>query len=317
MRKLKSLFVVLAMVVLATVVNSADAKAAYVPNASMTTLTQTNATTSSITYSFTGSNATKYAIYTRPYADYSAEFTYLTTVTQAGTYTANNLQAGTAYYIKVVPYNAEGKEGYGRYVKMVTLISSMKNLHQEKWWKYALALDVQWDKLDAADGYDVVVKTAQGKKIKNTTASGAAYGFSLSNIKNEQIYNVSVRAKQNFNGQTIYTDWAKIDCFVQPTIVKANVKNGSMTINWKKIAGATGYTVYVSTNKKAKPSEYKKVASVNKKKSSCTIKKVGKSKIKAKKTYYVYVTTKYKKSASQPVYNYIIKGSSVRESYVY
>lgn len=317
MKKIKSLFAVLALALIVSVLGVSDAKAAYVPSAYVSSLTQTNATTNSITYSFTGSNAVKYNIYTRPYSDYSSDFTYVTTVTQAGTYTLNNLESGMAYNVKVVPVNSAGNEGYGRYTKMVTIVSKLKNLHQQNWYKYAHCLDVAWDRLDAADGYEISVKTAQGKKVKSAKMNQYYSSYSIGKIKNEQIYSVSVRAKQVYNGKTYYTDWAKIDCFVQPTIVKAKVKNGSLTVSWKKIAGATGYTVYVSTNKKAKASQYKKVASVSKKKSSVTIRKVGKSKIKAGKTYYVYVTTKYKKSQSQPVYNYKIKGTSINEGYVY
>lgn len=312
MKKIRVIFSALIVLLLVGVVNVTDAKAAYT-YPTVSSVTQTNATVNSITYTFVGKDAAKYNIYTKAYSDYTSDFALYTSVTTPGTYTVSNLDAGKKYYIKVVPVSSTGSEGYGRYTAMTTLISKITNLHQEKWWKYIHSLDVKWDKIDAADTYEYIVKTAQGKTIKNSTTSYP--DLSLSQIKNEQIYVIQVRAKQTYNGQTLYTDWAKINCFVQPTVTSAKVKNGSLTIKWKKIAGATGYTVYACT-KDGKVTNYKRVAKVSKKKNSVTIKKIGKSKIKANKTYYIYVTTKYKSSQSQPVYKYICKGSSVSEGYV-
>ena len=90
-----------------------------------------------------------------------------------------------------------------------------------------------------------------------------------------------------------------------------------MKINWGKIKGASGYTVYVSTKRN---SGYKKVASVKGSKSSVTVKKLKGKKFKSSKTYYVYIVAKKKAGGVTYTtgvnYTYIAKGSSrVRESY--
>ena len=55
-----------------------------------------------------------------------------------------------------------------------------------------------------------------------------------------------------------------------------------ITLKWKKIAGACGYKVYIST-KSGKG--YKKVKTCGKNSKGCTITKCGKKKLSKKKTY--------------------------------
>ena len=57
-------------------------------------------------------------------------------------------------------------------------------------------------------------------------------------------------------------------------------------MKWKKVTGASGYNVYVSTKSN---SGFKKCKTVSKKKSSYIITKYGKKKLSKKKTYYVKV----------------------------
>ena len=60
-----------------------------------------------------------------------------------------------------------------------------------------------------------------------------------------------------------------------------------ITVKWKKIKGATSYTIYASTKQN---SGFKKIKTISaKKKSSYTFKKIGKKKLKKKKRYYVRV----------------------------
>ena len=63
----------------------------------------------------------------------------------------------------------------------------------------------------------------------------------------------------------------------------------TLTASWKKVAGATSYTVYVSTKQK---SGYKKVTTT--KKESYKITKYGKKKLSSNKKYYVYVVANTK-----------------------
>ena len=69
------------------------------------------------------------------------------------------------------------------------------------------------------------------------------------------------------------------------------MKKGSLSFQWGKIGGASGYDVYISTKPKK---GYKKVKSVGKNTTKLTIRKFKGKKINPKKTYYMYVETKKK-----------------------
>lgn len=68
-------------------------------------------------------------------------------------------------------------------------------------------------------------------------------------------------------------------------------EKGSLSFQWGKVGGASGYDVYISTKPKK---GYKKVKSVGKNTTKLTIRKFKGKKINPKKTYYMYVETKKK-----------------------
>ena len=78
-------------------------------------------------------------------------------------------------------------------------------------------------------------------------------------------------------------------CIRDRTSIK--VKKGSLSFQWGKVGGASGYDVYISTKPKK---GYKKVKSVGKNTTKLTIRKFKGKKINPKKTYYMYVETKKK-----------------------
>lgn len=81
----------------------------------------------------------------------------------------------------------------------------------------------------------------------------------------DKVYSVKARSFMTYNGQKYYSDWANIYCLNQARIKKVKVSGSKLNVNWGKIAGATGYRIYVSTKK---GSGFKKVATVSKNKSS-------------------------------------------------
>ncbi len=270
------------------------------------TAKQTSKTTNSISVQWStsvtnGETLKGYQIDIREYNG-SGEYRTVANLTSGSSmYTINNLKAGTKYYVKVIANyrsrygsdNSTYSNAYedGKYFAS-TALTTVTGLKQVKWWYFALSLDVAWNKQEAADGYEVECRKSNGKLLENgkkTLTYGSASSTSFSNIKNEMIYTVKVRAFQTVNGVKKYTNWsAPITCFTQPRITSLKVKNGKLTVKWKKVSGATGYRIYVSTKPK---SGYKKVKQVSAKKGSITIKKFKGKKFKAKKSYYVYIQT--------------------------
>jgi len=64
-----------------------------------------------------------------------------------------------------------------------------------------------------------------------------------------------------------------------------------LNVRWNKIAGVTGYDIYVSTKR---DSGYKKVASVGRNTTRTNISRFNKKKFSKNKGYYVYVEAKKK-----------------------
>ena len=126
---------------------------------------------------------------------------------------------------------------------------------------------VKWDAANYADGYEVeVCKKGSSKVFKKYNAKMTQDG--LKGIKKNQFYVARVRGYVSFEGKKYYGPWSKNICFAGKIDVK--VKKISATKNkatWKKVKGATSYTVYISSS--AADVKYATV-----KKNKCIIKKV-------------------------------------------
>lgn len=311
MKTIKHLLVILGLVLLVTLIPSKSVEAANIyPN--VTSITQTGATSTSFKVTVEGKDADNYNFYL--YDDVTSQYVLKGSMKEPGDFTFSGLQQGRKYNIKVEASNvATTWKSTRSFYNAVTLVSSVTGLYQKKWWKYIKSLDVEWDKLNACDYFEYQVQTSSGKNVKKDKTTNN--GFSVK-IKNEYIYTIKVRAVQTYNGTKIITPWAKINCFIQPTVKASSFGKKGLTIKWSATKGATGYVIYATDKKKAKATSYKKIASVKKNKTSYTISKINKKKVKASKTYYIYVVTKYGKSQSEPVYYYTVKGSSVIEGWI-
>ena len=139
--------------------------------------------------------------------------------------------------------------------------------------------------MSAADGFEVKLFDNKGK-LKKTNKVGGYSSRTNFSVKNNVVYKVRARSFTTFNGKKYYSSWGTIYCLNQPMLSKVKVSGNKLELKWKKTNGATQYKVYVSTKMK---NGYKKVATVSKNKSSCTVKKFNGKKFSSKKTYYVYV----------------------------
>lgn len=268
-----------------------DAKAYESTNlGTVARLHQVGATNNTISIEWEpAANATAYQI------SYKINFDkeeYLAGATPNTQFTLSNLKSCTEYYIKVTPLKGS-ENGYYSNCTAITLPDKLYGLAQEKWWYWAKSLDVVWEEQTAADGYEVQFFDDKNKMLEHKDTAVSRVSFS--NIK-DKVYTVKVRSYVTYNNYKYYSKWASIKCLNQARIKSANVKNNKLVLKWGKVGGATGYQVFVSTKKK---SGYKKVATVNSKKSSCTIKKFRGKKFSSKKTYYVYVKTVCNKGKSK------------------
>ena len=150
--------------------------------------------------------------------------------------------------------------------------------------------DFSWTKQEKVDGYEYVIKNSNGAVVEsNTSYSNSCYAKVVKN----KVCTIQVRAYQfaNYDRTKKYYGPAS-DTFYfvpQPSIKGGKKSNkvtasGKLKLKWGKIAGATNYSVYVSTKQNGK---YKKLKTT--KKGSITISKFKGKKFKNNKSYYFYI----------------------------
>lgn len=205
-------------------------------------------------------------------------------------YKITGLEDGKKYYVKVEPYAADGSIGSGRSLTIETMTARVKNFRQERWWYFINMLEVAWDRIETADTVNISLYNSKGKKVQSKILSPSSSSVSFSKMKDE-VYTVKIQASRTINGNTWQTPVSTIQCFNQARISSAKVSKKKLTVKWKKVGGATGYDIYVSTKQK---SGYKKLKSVGKNTTKATFSKFKGKSFNPKKTYYIYIETKKK-----------------------
>mgnify|MGYP000011276057 FL=1 len=141
---------------------------------------------------------------------------------------------------------------------------------------------ITWKKVSDADGYMIYQKQGSGKKKLIKTVGKNASSYNAKKLKAGTKYTYSVYAYKK-SGNSKIKGKEKSKAFVtKPSKVKSvktTAKSKACKISWKKVAGASGYQVYMATSKKGK---YKKIGDT--KKLNLT-----KKSLKKGKTYYFKV----------------------------
>ena len=143
------------------------------------------------------------------------------------------------------------------------------------------SLEIRWEKVSGADGYQVYRKVNSGKwkVVKNTTGTS----YKDKNVKAGYKYSYTVKAYKKINGKKVYSGYNKKGLSGKlNTVVSLSVKNKTVSISWKKTTGATGYYIYRSGSKNGKFSKIKTITSGK------TLKYTDK-KVKTGNTYYYKV----------------------------
>ncbi len=245
-------------------------------------------------------------------------------------YTFKNLGKAN-YIVGVAPINAANEVGgYGntnvtpktpKVGRFSYELESLANL------KYKMTID--WNAV-LAEGYQVQLVSVKGKVLAKadltstqytTDTSGVKYfSQNFSNIGRSAAGYVRIRAYNTYTGgenkgKKYYSAWSKVTkstLFVPQPVTsapKSGIKKNSATIKWKKVKGATSYTIYVRKKKSnevyGKNYKVKKVATT--KKTSYTLTKFkGKTINTLGNGYVIYVVTnakvKKKKASSARQY---------------
>lgn len=155
-------------------------------------------------------------------------------------------------------------------------------------------LTVSWDKVEGADGYEVIYASDKSFTKNKVTKKTTKTSLTLKKLDEKKTWYVKVRAYAK-KGTETYTGKYSAARYIKLSQRPANVKKVTVKPGTKKLSvttgsvkGATGYEIVVSTDKAGK----KTVASKKAAKGKASFTKLGK-----KKTYYVTVRA-YKKTKS-------------------
>ena len=139
-----------------------------------------------------------------------------------------------------------------------------------------------WNSVNNCNGYQIQIQDYKGKTLLNKFES--YYSLRVSPFWKGKFTKTRVRAYITIGNKKFFGPWSSYSYNASNKKIKISSKSKKITVKWKKISGAAGYTIYIS---KKSGSGYKKVKTLSKKKTSITIKKYGKKKLKKGKTYYI------------------------------
>lgn len=223
------------------------------------------------------------------------DYTKVGTTTQTS-FTIGNLPVGYAggYFVMAKKVTFNGFEaiadmewaGYFERITVKTLPSKVQSIAVSYLWSSSNRCDFQWSSVNNADGYQLQTKNYKGKVISTTNNTGTS--GSVSPFKKGQFYTTRVRAYIKVGNSVAYGPWSNNSYNASNKSVKwiRSANGKKITLKWKKISGASGYKVSISTKSK---SGFKKVKTYGAKSKGCTITKCGKKKLSKKKKYYVKV----------------------------
>ena len=212
------------------------------------------------------------------------------------------LATGTMYYYKMRTYiTVGGQKIYSNYSDVKTAKPILARPTVKAKTVTYNSITVSWDKIVGASGYIVYRATSQNGKysVVKTIQSGHTVSYKNTKLKTGQKYYYKVIAYRTVNSKKIYSEYSLIKTIIPAPIAPKmkNVKKSgakALKLNWGKVAGASGYEIFVSTSKNGK---YKKITTITKGK----IVTYTNGKLKSKKTYY-YKMRAYTKVKNKKVY---------------
>ena len=157
-------------------------------------------------------------------------------------------------------------------------------------YSFILSGDAKINEVPFGDNYQYIVYNYKGNPIQKSTTSST--NLRINTIKRNQFYKIRARAYNTVNKKTNYGPWSDYNYYANSTDVHAKRTSNKKAINisWKKVKGATSYSVYVS--KGYSTTGAKKVKTT--KSLSYKLKKYKNKAISKKAAYTIYVVANKK-----------------------
>ena len=231
--------------------------------------------------------------------------TYAYSDNNSNTYTDSQVVSGKEYTYRVrayvSTYNSETKKSetlYGPFsnqVKKAFIGNTTLTVTS-----YNDSAKLSWKKVNGAGGYQIAratIKNGEYKVIKTLSGNGKV-SYTDKSVKKFTKYYYKVRAYTTISSNKVYGTYSgakEKSALQKANLTKIKFSNKKITINWSKIKSISGYEISRATEKNGK---YKKVATINNKKTSYTDKNITIGKA------YFYKVRAYKKSGKTKLYGH-------------
>ena len=220
-------------------------------------------------------------------------------------YNGVNLEKGIDYIISYSNNTKPGKAkivitGKGAYkgtVEKTFLITPKKLTGLEVSDKTTSKITLSWTKHDGVTGYKIYSYNSSKKKWEYVGKTNDT-SYTIEKLKSSTKYEYRVRAYKNIDGTQYFGAYASsVKTATKPKTPSVKVKAGDkkVTFTWDKVAGATGYKIYMATSKNGK---YTRIKTITNNKTF----KYTKSGLKANTKYYFKVRA-YKQVDDEQIYS--------------
>lgn len=257
----------------------------------VTGLKQTGAKVNSITMSWNAvSGATSYDVYRRNSWN---NYTKVVSDVRTTSCTVTGLSASSEINYFVIAKKATavpgvvGESADYQYVAMRTIPGKVSRIAMTNYWDSLHEAAYTWSLTNNVAGYQFQLRNYNGKKVL-FTQDVTGTSLYVKPYPKGQFTRARVRAYIVVGNTKLYGDWSGEDYNASNKKLtwKRSANKKKITLKWKKITGASGYKVSISTKA---DSGFKTVKKLGKKKTSITITKCGKKKLSKNKKYYVRV----------------------------
>lgn len=217
------------------------------------------------------------------------------------------------YYIKSITVNGKVVSGtsyklvLSEPTKIVIKTQKYPNIYGLKMTSQTTSsVKISWNKLNGAEGYQVYLyntKTKKYQKYKYVNSNS----LTISKLSSSLTYKIKVDGIRKINGANRVISTATLAIGTKtltPSISSIKSAKKAATVKWKKISGASGYEIYMSTSKNGKYTRKKTITNGK----TISSKVTG---LKSKKNYYFKIRT-YKTVAGKKIYSSFSKVKSVK-----
>lgn len=187
-------------------------------------------------------------------------------LTSKKSYKDTSLTTGRTYYYKIRAYKTSGKTRvYGNYssiMKAKPLLSAPTSVKSSS--VSYNSIKISWNSISGASGYAIYRATSSKGTFSYVTTTTAT-SYKNTNLSTGKSYYYKIKAYRTIGNVKVYSNYsstiASKPVLTVPTWLKMSSSYNSITINWNKVSGASGYSIYRASSSSGSYSQMKTTSS--------------------------------------------------------